>query len=95
MQLGYWARLTEDAAADPMAFLGVASPEDAAGAFAQRLIEGSEGAWTCGAISVWSASQSVDDAIIYDITARFITSPDDENEIDCEVEIIERSLDGS
>ncbi len=90
MQLGYWARLTDDASAEPVAFLGVASPEDAAGAFAQRLIEESEGAWTSGAISVWSAKQSPDEATIFDIAARFTVSPDDENEIDCEVEIMER-----
>jgi len=94
MQLGYWTRLTDDVAADPVAILGVATAEDAAGAYAQRLIEASEGGWTSGAISVWSAGQSVDEAVIFDITTQFVVSPDDENEIDCEVEIIERFADG-
>jgi hypothetical protein len=95
MQIGYWVRLVGDANAQPVAMLGSASLEDAAGAFAQRLIEESEGAWISGAVGVWSAKQDEADATIFDITARFTVSPDDENEIDCEIEIMERDPDES
>jgi hypothetical protein len=91
MQIGYWAKLLDDPNAEPVAMLGSASPEDAAGAFAQRLIEQTEGAWIAGAVSVWGAKQDVAEATIFDIIARFTVNPDDEDEIDCEVEIVERS----
>lgn len=90
MKIGYWAQLADDTEASPTAMLGSASPEDAAGAFSQRLIEQSEGAWTAGTIRVWGAKEDPANAIVFDITARFVESEDDENEIDCEVEIIER-----
>jgi hypothetical protein len=90
MQIGYWAKLLDDANAEPVAMLGSASPEDAAGAFAQRLIEQTEGAWIAGAVSVWGAKQAEEDATIFDISARFVVNADDEDEIDCEVEIVER-----
>jgi hypothetical protein len=95
MQIGYWVRLVGDTDAEPVAMLGSASLEDAAGAFAQRLIEETEGAWDSGAVRVWAATQNEADATIFDITARFMVSPDDEDEVDCEIEIMERDPDES
>jgi hypothetical protein len=89
MQIGYWAKLLDDANAEPVAMLGSASPSSSA-CFAQRLIEQTEGAWIAGAVSVWGAKQAEEDATIFDISARFVVNADDEDEIDCEVEIVER-----
>lgn len=81
---------SRDFAPEPIAMLGSEGAEDAAGAYAQRLIEESEGAWTAGAVCIWESGQTVNEATIFDITARFFVSPDDESEIDCEVEIFGR-----
>ena len=90
MQIGYWARMEGDPSAAPTAILGEATPEDAAGAYAQRLIEQSEGGWTEGAIRVWGSASGEGDAIIFDVTAQFMVNDDDEDMIDCELEIIAR-----
>ena len=90
MKIGYWAQLADDTTAEPSPMLGAASPEDAAAAFAQRMIEESEGAWLAGPIRVWDAKAGVDHAIIFDVTAQFVESEEEEGEFDCELEIVER-----
>jgi len=94
MVLGYWAQLItddDDMAARPL--LGLASAADAAGAYAQSLVEESQGAWTKGAIRVWDKDQRRDNATIFDVQAHFVPATDDdaeEGDMDCELEIIER-----
>ncbi len=88
MKIGFWAQL-DDAEAKPALMLGSLSPEDAAAAFAQRLIEESEGGWLAGAIRVWEGNDGAA-AIVFDVSARFVPSEEDEGEFDCELEIIER-----
>lgn len=90
MKFGYWAQSVDDPTSEPSAMLGATSPEDAAGAFAQRLVEQSEGEWTEGAVKVWDAQGGIEQAIIFDITATFMESEDEDGEVDCELEIIER-----
>jgi hypothetical protein len=90
MQIGYWAQLEGDDAAQPSVMLGTVSHEDAAGAFAQQLVEQSEGEWTEGVIRVWGAKEKPEDAIVFDVTASFMESEDEEGEVDCELEIIPR-----
>jgi len=94
MVLGYWAQWINDAddrEAAPL--LGLTSAVEAAGVYAQSLIEGSEGAWTEGAIRVWTKDQGRENATIFDVSASFVPSEDEdagEDDLDCELEIIER-----
>jgi hypothetical protein len=90
MKFGYWAQRADDDAAEPSPMLGAASPEDAAAALAQRLIEQDEGDWLAGPIRVWDAKTGIEGAIIFDVTASFVESEDEEGEYDCELEIVER-----
>jgi hypothetical protein len=90
MKIGYWAQRADDAAAEPAPMLGTASPEDAAAALAQRLIEQSEGDWIAGPIRVWDAKAGIDHAIIFDVTAQFVESEEEDGEFDCELEIVAR-----
>jgi hypothetical protein len=90
MKIGYWAQRADDEASEPSPMLGAASPEDAAAALAQRLIEQGEGDWIEGPIRVWSAKDGIEHAIIFDVTAQFFESEEEEGEFDCELEIIER-----
>ena len=90
MQIGFWVSLEGDPSDAPKVMLGTTSPEDAAGAYAQQLIEQSEGAWTQGAIRVWGQAGDADSALIFDIIARFTVNEADEDMIDCELEIIVR-----
>ncbi len=88
MKLGYWAALDGDDAAAPSVMLGATTPVEAAGNFAQSLIETSKGDWTEGTIRVWDKAQGPEGASLFDVTARFV--PCDDDEIECELEIIER-----
>lgn len=90
MKIGYWAQRADDAAAEPSPMLGAGSPEDAAAAFAQRLIEQSEGAWIAGPIKVWDAESGAEHATVFDVTASFVESDEEDGAFDCELEIIER-----
>jgi hypothetical protein len=76
-----------DQSVEPAFMIGTISPEDAAGAYAQQRIEQSEGAWTEGAIRVWRGDA---DGAVFDVIARFMANDDDEEMIDCELEIIAR-----
>jgi hypothetical protein len=90
MRIGYWAALDDDAA-EPSVMLGATTPEDAAAGFAQELIEKSGGEWIRGAVRVWDREKGREGGTVFDISASFTPCEgDEEGEIDCELEIVER-----
>lgn len=72
------------------------TPFDAAAGFAESHIAATDGEWTSGAIKVWKVNADFSDdgqIYIFDIKAN-VTScgfdEDDEEEFECELEILER-----